>query len=145
MQHKSNFTETYRRSFYGGPNFNTLQETVSVFICCYQFEQAPVYLIVERRSIVQVLFLSYSMNVNILRGNNQKTIFHGSETRYTEQIGPWHPKYPKNMKKAIFWLIFHFFGIFDQSKRSILIELIIQHLAACICSALFLRGTLLNN
>ena len=59
VQHKSNFTESYRRSSYGGPNFNTLQETVSVFICSYQFEQAPVYLIVERRSIVRVLFLSF--------------------------------------------------------------------------------------
>ena len=27
VQHKSNFTESYRRSFYAGPNFNILQET----------------------------------------------------------------------------------------------------------------------
>ena len=38
---------------------------------------------------------------------------HGSETRYTEQIGAWDPKYPKKYEKAMFWLIFHIFGVFD--------------------------------
>ena len=38
---------------------------------------------------------------------------HGSETRYTEQLGAWDPKYPKKYEKAMFWLIFHIFGVFD--------------------------------
>ena len=38
---------------------------------------------------------------------------HGSETRYTEQIGAWDPKYPKKYEKVMFWLIFHIFGVFD--------------------------------
>ena len=35
-----------------------------------------------------------------------------SETPYTEQIGPWDPKYPKNMRKSDFLANFsHFWGI----------------------------------